>query len=68
MWLLSYMALWLFRIPSLGRARAVLMMIYGELGRTAWFPKCPGFLSLTNSEFAHDEESGFGRHCTEFVR
>ena len=38
------MALWLFRLPSLGKAHAVLMLIYGELGRNAWFPKCLGFL------------------------
>ena len=49
------MALWLFCLPSLGKVRAVLMQIYGELGRTAWFPKCPGFLinsGLSRSYFA----------------
>ena len=25
------------------------------------------FLSLIVSEFVHDEASGFGRHCAEFV-
>ena len=44
-----------FCLPSLGKARVVLMRIYGELGRTAWFPKCPGFLinsRLSGSYFA----------------
>ena len=26
------------------------------------------FLYLTESEFGHDEVSGFGRHCTESIR
>ena len=47
---LGYVALWLFRLPSLRKERAVLMWIYGELGRTSWFPKCLGFLS--GSSFA----------------
>ena len=45
----------LLLLPSLGKACAVLMRIYGELGRTAWFPKCRGFLinnSLFGSYFA----------------
>ena len=36
--------LWLFRLPSHRKALTTLMQIYGELGRTTWFPKCPGFL------------------------
>ena len=55
MWLLSYMALWPFRLSSLGKVHAVLMRIFGELGRIAWFPKCLGFLinnGLPGSYFA----------------
>ena len=55
MWLLSYMALWLFRLSSLGKVVEVFMRIYGELGWTTWFPKCPGFLinnGLSGSYFA----------------
>ena len=78
------MAPWLLRLPSLGKAHVVSMWIYGELGWTAWFPKCPSFiinsglsghtllqnffLSLTESEFTHDEASRFGRHCIESIR
>ena len=55
--LLSCMAPWPFRLPSLGKACLVLMRIYGELGRTARFPKCPGFLinsGLSRSYFASE--------------
>ena len=33
-----------FRLPFLGKARVALMRIYGEFGRIARLPKCPGFL------------------------
>ena len=52
---LGYVAIWLFHLPSLGKARTILMRIYGELRRTTWFPKCSSFLinsGLSGSYFA----------------
>ena len=46
--LLGSVAAWPFLLPSLGKARVVLMQIYGELERIVRLPERPG--SLINSD------------------